>query len=208
MHQSPSFFLATFALMAALINSAACKDNREIVEQSVDPLLKSDAIVGCVVGIFDHDKTDVRGYGEIHRGAGDKPTGNTIYEIGSMTKAFTGTLLADMVKRDLVKLDDTVQNYLPANVKLHVAEKKPIKLVDLASQSSGLPRMPDNVNPKDARNPYADYTSERLFEFLKNLQVSRPPGTYEYSNLGVGLLGSLLARKAGKSYEQLVIERI
>jgi D-alanyl-D-alanine-carboxypeptidase/D-alanyl-D-alanine-endopeptidase len=196
------------AFMSMLVRTAVCKDDAKIVKQFVDPLLKADAMVGCVVGLFDGDSTQVRGYGEVHRGTADKPTGETIYEIGSMTKAFTGTLLADMVKRDLVKLDDPVQKYLPPNVTLHLAENTPAKLVDLASQSSGLPRMPDNVKPKDPRNPYADYTSERLFEFLNKHQLTRPPGKYEYSNLGMGLLGNLLGRKAGKSYEQLVVERI
>src|SRR4051812_1189631 len=208
MLQRPIIFLAMFALLTMLVRTAVCKDDSKIVEGLVNPLLKADAIVGCVVGVFDQDSTQIRGYGEVHRGAADKPTGGTIYEIGSMTKAFTGTLLGDMVKRDLVKLDDPVQKYLPANVKLHVAENKQIKLVDLASQSSGLPRMPDNVRPKDPKNPYADYTSQRLFEFLKKYEISQPPGKYEYSNLGMGLLGNLLARKAGKTYEQLVVKRI
>src|SRR3954453_4186686 len=208
MLQRHFMILATLALTATIARTAVCKDDAKIVEGLVDPLLKADAIVGCVVGVFDGGSTQIHGYGEIHRGAGDKPTGDTIYEIGSMTKAFTGTLLADMVKRHLVKLDDPVQKYLPANVKLHVAENTPIKLVDLASQSSGLPRLPDNMNPKDPKNPYADYTSQRLFAFLKKYEISRAPGKYEYSNLGMGLLGNLLARKAGKTYEQLVVERI
>ena len=72
---------------------------------------------------------------------------------------------------------------------------QPIKLVDLASQSSGLPRMPYNMGPKDIKNPYADYTPELMFEFLGKYQLQRPPGKYEYSNLGMGLLGYILARK-------------
>jgi D-alanyl-D-alanine-carboxypeptidase/D-alanyl-D-alanine-endopeptidase len=202
------FNLVAAALFTVVGCVSARADNAQIIDRLVEPVLKDEAIVGCVVGIVKDGKTEVHSYGEMHRGKGDKPDGDTIYEIGSMTKAFTGTLLADMVNRDLVKLDDPLQDFMPPGVKLHLATGQPIKLVDLASQTSGLPRMPDNFEPKDPTNPYADYTSDRLFEFLGKHRLRRPPGEYEYSNLGMGLLGTVLAKKAGKSYEQLVVERI
>ena len=101
-----------------------------------------------------------------------------------------------MVERGLVKLDDPVQQYLPADVKMPIADGKPIRLLDLATQSSGLPRMPDNFEPADPGNPYADYGERQLFAFLNGHKLRRPPGTYEYSNLGMGLLGVVLARRA------------
>ena len=174
----------------------------------VEPLIEADAMVGCVVGIIDGDKQEVRGYGSIHRGMNDKPTGDTIYEIGSVTKAFTGTLLAEMAKRGEVKLDTPLQDLLPPGVKLQLLQDKPIRLVDVASQTSGLPRLPDNFAPADKSNPYADFNAERLFEFLRNYKLTRAPGTYEYSNLGMGMLGYLLATKVGKSYEELLVDRI
>ena len=191
-----------------LASSQAFADHSQDVEQLVKPLLDSKSIVGCMVGILNDGQQEVYGFGEIHRGAGDKPNGDTVYEIGSITKAFTGTLLGDMVNRDLVKLDAPLQDFLPADVKLHQVKDHPIKLVDVASQSSGLPRMPNNFAPKDAKNPYVDYAPDRMFQFLGKLQLQRPPGEYEYSNLGMGLLGHILAQKAGKTYEQLVVERI
>jgi len=196
------------ALIMAARGGAARADHSPLVDRMVKPAIEAKAIVGCVVGIVEDGQHEVHGYGEVRLGKGDKPSGNTIYEIGSMTKAFTGTLLADMVRRNEVKLDAPLQDFLPQGVKLHTAEGKPIKLVDLASQTSGLPRMPDNFNPKEPTNPYLDYSSKRLFEFLAKHQLRRPPGEYEYSNLGMGLLGTVLARQAGKSYEQLVVERI
>src|SRR2546423_15176851 len=79
---------------------------------------------------------------------------------------------------------------------------RPITLLDLATQASGLPRMPDNFSPRDSSNPYADYSVQQLYEFLSRYQLPRDPGaTYEYSNLGMGLLGHALALKAGTSYE-------
>jgi serine-type D-Ala-D-Ala carboxypeptidase/endopeptidase len=131
-----------------------------------------------------------------------------VYEIGSVTKVFTATLLADMVERGLVKLDDAVQQYLPADVTMPIAGGKPIRLRDLATQSSGLPGMPDNFAPAHPGNPYAEYGERQLFAFLNGHTLRRPPGTHEYSNLGMGLLGVVLARRAGCTYEQLLGDRI
>jgi serine-type D-Ala-D-Ala carboxypeptidase/endopeptidase len=200
--------LSALALAAFVRSSSVQAGDSIVVDLLVEPAITNKAIVGCVIGIVDNGQREVHSYGEVHRGASDKPDGNTIYEIGSMTKAFTGTLLADMVIRNEVKLDAPLQDFLPAGTKLNVAKNQPIKLVDLASQTSGLPRLPDNIHPKDPTNPYADYSPELLFEFLGNHELRRAPGEYEYSNLGMGLLGTVLAKRAGKTYEQLVVERI
>lgn len=197
-------------LMAVLM--MGCSDLRadhsQEVKKFVDPLLKSESVVGCVVGFVDSGRHEVFDFGETRRDSGDHPDGDTIYEIGSVTKAFTGTLLADATNRGVVQLEASLQDFMPNDVTLNFAKNQPIRLVDLASQTSGLPRLPDNMQPKDPSNPYADYTSERLFEFLRKHKLRRPPGEYEYSNLGMGLLGHVLAKHAGQTYEQLVTERI
>ena len=84
-----------------------------------------------------------------------------------------------------------------------------ITLQDLATHTSGLPRMPDNFQPKDLANPYADYTVERMYQFLSRYQLTRDAGaTVDYSNLGAGLLGHVLARRAGMDYDTLVRTRV
>jgi CubicO group peptidase (beta-lactamase class C family) len=199
--------LIVAALVTFSIRSPAAADFKK-VDKLVQPLLEADVIVGCVVGIVDGNDKQVRGYGSIHHGKGDKPNGDTIYEIGSVSKAFTGILLADMAARGEVKLDALLQDLLPRGVKLQLYRDKPIRLVDVASQTSGLPRLPDNLAPKDPADPYADYTSERMFDFIGRHELRRAPGKYEYSNLGMGLLGYVLADKLGKTYEQLLVERV
>ena len=135
--------------------------------------------------------------------------GDTIFEIGSATKVFTSLLLADMVQRGEVALNDPVAKFLPAGVSVPERNGRQITLVDLATHTSGLPRLPANLNPKDPNNPYADYTPEQLYQFLSSYQLPRDIGAqYEYSNLGGGLLGFALARRAGMSYEALVKSRI
>jgi CubicO group peptidase (beta-lactamase class C family) len=134
---------------------------------------------------------------------------NSVFEIGSITKAFTGILLADMVARGEVSLTAPVSEYLPSGVSVPSRGGRMITLLDLATHHSALPRMPTNFSPGDVRNPYADYTDEDLFAFLGGHTLRRDIGSeYEYSNLAVGLLGVALAHVAGESYEALVRTRI
>jgi D-alanyl-D-alanine-carboxypeptidase/D-alanyl-D-alanine-endopeptidase len=177
---------------------------RAILQSRVD----TKQTVGIVVGTLDHGRTSIYTAGS--PGApGVALDGNTEFEIGSITKVFTASILADMVDKREVKLDDPVAKYLPTSVKVPSRNGKQITLLDLATQSSGLPRMPDNFHPKDQANPFADYTVDQMYAFLSSYQLLRDIGSkYEYSNLGVGLLGHALALRAGKSYEDLVTERI
>ena len=132
-----------------------------------------------------------------------------VFEIGSVTKTFTAAILADMVARGEVRLDDPVAKFLPASVRVPSYNGKQITLVDLATQSSGLPRLPGDFAPHDSSNPYADYSVAQLYAFLSSYQLPRDVGaTYEYSNLGMGLLGHALTLKARMSYEDLVHQRV
>jgi D-alanyl-D-alanine-carboxypeptidase/D-alanyl-D-alanine-endopeptidase len=164
---------------------------------------------GIVVGLLDADgKTRIIAYNERGHGEGAFDE-NSVFEIGSITKAFTGALLADMVSRGEVALADPVSKYLPSNVRMPSRGGKQITLLDLATQTSALPRLPGNMKPADIMNPYADYSVEQMYAFLSTVELTRDIGAqYEYSNLGVGLLGHVLALRAGKPYEQLVTERI
>ena len=156
---------------------------------------------GIVVGLLDAD-------GRRRVVAVGVPA-DRVFEIGSITKTFTGSILATMVADGSVRLDDPVAKYLPATVRVPARNGRQITLVDLATQSSGLPRLPSNMAPRDSTNPYADYSVDQMYAFLSTYELPRDPGeTYEYSNLGVGLLGHALALKAGVSYEELVRRRV
>ena len=135
---------------------------------------------------------------------------NIVFEIMSITKVLTALMLIDMAQRGEVAVDDPVAKYLPSSVTLHENDR-PITLLDLASYTSGLPNMPDNLPPNWWANPNSlrDYTADKLYEFLSSYMPKYQPGThYEYANVGFGLLGIALARRAGKSYEELLIERV
>jgi serine-type D-Ala-D-Ala carboxypeptidase/endopeptidase len=201
-------FACIVTLFVACLPRANAADLQQQIDTLAKPLIADGTAVGFVVGVTRDGKTLFLSYGETVKGSRAAPNPDTVYEIGSVTKVFTATLLADMVERGLVKLNDPVQQYLPGDVKMPVADGKPIRLLDLATQSSGLPRMPDNLTPSNPLNPYADYEERQLFAFLNGHKLRRPPGTYEYSNLGMGVLGVVLARRAGSTYEQLLSDRI
>lgn len=164
---------------------------------------------GLAVGIIDDSGARLFCKGTLEKGAGGEVNGETVFEIGSITKVFTALLLEEMAESGEVKLDDPIGKYLPASVKTPARQGRQITLVDLATQTSGLPRLPDNLAPKDSDNPYADYTVEQLYEFLARYELKRDIGEkYRSSNLGGGLLGHVLALRAGTNYEALALERI
>ncbi len=192
---------------------------REVLVQRID---QEHRAVGIVVGIVSDQGTRIISYG---RAKVDGPQakgfdgdaaaltrpldGDTVFEIGSITKTFTANILADMARKGEVNLDDPVAKYLPDGVKVPRKGGKDITLRLLAQHMSGLPRMPANFHPSDPSNPYADYDATAMYAFLAQVEPAREPGEdMEYSNFGYGLLGNTLALKAGMSYAELLNERI
>ncbi len=179
---------------------------RRLLAERVDVHQQS---VGIVVGVLEPSGRRIVTYGNRAKSDPTPLDGDTMFEIGSITKVFTSLLLADAVQRGEVALTDPVTKYLPPEVKMPERGDRAITLIDLATHTSGLPRLPTNLTPRDPSNPYADYSVQQLYEFLSTYQLPRDIGSqYEYSNLGAGLLGHVLARRAGTTYESLVRERI
>lgn len=164
---------------------------------------------GLVAVVLDNGRRLDAAYGRSDSADSRALDADTVFEIGSITKVFTALLLADMIVRGEVAASDPVAKFLPDDVRVPYFESTPITLLDLATYTSGLPRMPANFAPRNASNPYADYSVEQLYDFVSNHKLRFRPGThYEYANLGFGLLGHALALRAGKSYEELVVSRI
>lgn len=198
--------IAVTALRAAESMAPSDSEIRKILAQRVDDYRQS---VGIVAGVIEPGHESVVAYGKLNQGDPRPLNGDTIFEIGSITKVFTSLLLADMVERGEVALNDPVAKYLPQGV--HVPERggRSITLLDLATHTSGLPSAPTNFKPKDPSNPYADYSEKQLYEFLSSYTLTRDIGSkYQYSNIGGGLLGLALARRGGTDYETLVKSRI
>ena len=195
--------------MPSLLRKPGLASDADIRQILVDRIDQQHQSVGIVVGVIGPEGRRVIAYGHLEKGDPRPLNGDTIFEIGSVTKVFTSLLLADMVQRGEVALADPVAKCLPPVAKMPERNRRSIALVDLATHTSGLPRLPTNMSPKDPNNPYADYSVEQLYRFLSRYQLSRDIGSqYEYSNLGGGLLGYVLALRAGMTYEALVESRI
>ncbi len=165
--------------------------------------------LALVVGVIDAQGRRVVSYGSLARDDARPLDGDTVFEIGSITKVFTSLVLMDMVQKHELDVTDPVAKFLPTTARIPERNDRKITLQDLATQSSGLPRMPSNFSPKDKNNPYADYDAERLYAFLAGYKLTRNIGArFEYSNLGVGLLGHALSQRDGHDYETMLRTRV
>jgi len=181
-------------------------DIRAFLEQRIEVEKKD---VGMVIGLVDEHGSSIVSCGKMDDGGGPEVNAHTLFEIGSITKTFTALLLQDMIERGEMELDDPVARYLPKLVRMPTRNGRKITLFHLVTHTSGLPRNPENLDPKRADNPLAEYTTEKLYAYLSGCQLTRHPGAkFEYSNLGSGLLGHVIALKAGTDYESLVMDRI
>lgn len=133
---------------------------------------------------------------------------NCVFEIGSISKVFTSSLLSNLVSEEKIALDDNIQNYFDFNIKINDT----ITFKNLANHTSGLPRLPSNLNLllADQNNPYKDYDTNMLTQYLtEKIKLKQKPGTkYEYSNLGAGILSFVLSKIANSSYEKLLQKKI
>ena len=192
----------------------SCADRRaELVEDRVNGILDRHARkhVGVAVGVCWRGEAWTFARGRISAERRVPPGSETFFEIGSISKVFTATVLADMVEEGLVAFDDPVQRYLPDDVVLPI-RGRPVTLADLATQTSGLPRLPAGLLRQSLRkrqNPYARFTAADLHRAIAAARLRNEPGEkLRYSNFGFGLLGHVLALRTGQTYEKLVRERI
>jgi serine-type D-Ala-D-Ala carboxypeptidase/endopeptidase len=185
----------------------------ELVEELVEGILDRHARkhVGVAVGVWWRGEAWTFGRGRISAYRLSPPGPDTIFEIGSITKVFTATVLADMAEEGILALDDPVQRYLPEGIELPV-RGRPLSLADLAAQTSGLPRLPTGLvrlSVRQRHNPYESFTVADLERAIGAARLKGEPGEkVRYSNFGFGLLGHVLALCAGQSYEQLVRIRV
>jgi D-alanyl-D-alanine-carboxypeptidase/D-alanyl-D-alanine-endopeptidase len=190
--------LATKIAAAGLLPERVFKAAQERIDAGEYPAL--------VIGYVDGDKSEVDTFGKLDDGKA--PDADTVFEIGSITKTFTATLLAEAVQSGTLKLDTPVASLLP-EFKIPSRNGKRITLGDIATQHSGLPRLPGNFEPADPGNPYADYDEANLKAFLAGYELPRDPGaSYEYSNLAFGVLGLALAQHAHLTYGALLQQKI
>lgn len=181
----------------------------EDVKGNIKLRVDNEINTGIVIGIIDGDETQYYSYGVKSLDAHSPVDEHSVFEIGSITKTFTGIILADRVIKGEMNLDDSLQKYLPEGITAPMRNGESIKLVHLSNHTSSLPRMPDNFNPANPANPFADYSEKQLYDFLGSYELPRDIGSqYEYSNYAAGLLGHIIAAQQGITYEALMMDVI
>jgi len=180
----------------------------EAVEMTGTMLFLQTRVPAFVIGAIRNDETVVYGFGKITPDRDQAPDGDTILRIGSISKAFTGAVLASLVADGSVKLTDRLQDHLTWDVAVPEAEGKPIRLIELATHSSGLPREVDRA-PGPPEDPFRTLTKDAYIAGLKSNPLLFPPGTgILYSNFAFDLLGAALSEAAGRPYGELLRERV
>ena len=206
----PPHALLLVAMIVALAPALAPAQHvtDEWIEQMAAPLIENRVVDGLSIGYIEGDR-----FGIVHLGSATRSGKNadnlTLYELGSISKVFTGILLADAVLRGQVDLNAPAAVANAAGIRLPSRDGKPITWLDLSTHRSGLPRLPGNFAPTDMKNPYRGYDAKQAAAFVNDYALPRTPGEkQEYSNLGTALLGYLVAQQAGKSYDEHLRERI
>lgn len=189
------------------------KDSLDLmVEHLVRPYIQKGNTCGLVLAVIHKGKMRKYSYGSVGKKVKQLPDSeNMIFEIGSVTKTFNSLILAQEVVAGRMKLNDPINLYLPDSIPALNFQGKPITLQDLANHTSGFPRLPANIfNARvDPKDPYKHYLPDSLYSFLRHYHPSVVPGTvFSYSNFGAGVLGTILERKSGSSFESLIVNRI
>ena len=198
----------TAAIISAAGSLGAQPSETEIRRILADRVDARHCATGMTVGVIGPNGRLVVSCGRLDKDDPRQVNGDTVFEIGSVTKVFTSLLLADMVAHGEVALDDPVAKYLPRNIRVAEKDGRAITLVDLSTHRSALPFFPSNFPPTEDRAAYARYTVEQLYDSLSSPLPRAPGERWEYSNTGAGVLGLALARRAGMDYEELVRTRI
>ena len=191
--RTPFFLLAVFL-------SAACQAaDSGYIRDRLESAVSRGTVGAAVFGAYDQGDVAIYGYGRVGPDQPREPDGDTLFEIGSITKVFTAILVQRLVDQDRVAWDHPISRYL-GDVSFENESVGAITLRSLATHSSGLPRLPDNLAPEDGLDPYADYEQSELNSFLGSFDPEYPSTEYAYSNLGLGLLGSIAAEAAELGY--------
>ena len=184
-------------------------DYAPMVARQVTPGIKAEIFPGAMVGIYKDGQTHFYPVGTLSFDLDEAPTEDTLYEIGSISKVVTGVLFADAIRRGEVTRETLVNDLLPEGYQTQSKDGEDIRLWHLTSHTSGWSTAPANLAPTDGEKPFAGFTETMLFEAAAMMPPKSKPGTaFEYSNMGVGLLGTLIAKNAGGEYESLVKQRV
>lgn len=195
------------ALLAIALSPACQARDSGDIHERINNAVSRGKVGAAVFGTYDQDDIAVYAYGETSPGQSQRPDGDTLFEIGSITKVFTAVLVQRLAEQGRLDWDQPISSYLTES-QFDNESVGAITLRSLATHSSGLPRLPGNFSPGDNLDPYADYTRNDLNAFLSSFDPRSLSSEYAYSNLGFGLLGSIAADAAQTDYPTAINEYV
>jgi CubicO group peptidase (beta-lactamase class C family) len=204
-HKRPSYPLILILFLC--FNLGVCQIP-ELLKQEIQYRVKNQINPSIAVGLTDSTGTHfyVHGWSDLKKQ--NKADKQTLYELGSITKAFTGLLLAKYAVEDSLNLLSPVDEFLPDSITLKDKKGQHISLKSLATHSSGLPRLPSNLNVSNQLDPYAGYGQKAMYTFLSHHTPRTVGRSFVYSNLGFALLGDVLSSYKKTPYRDLIKEEI
>lgn len=214
------FFLIIFVAVIAALGAVGflkyrfdhSPDNHDLVaaiDRELGKVQKSNSFYGAVVGVYKQGQVFTKAYGASGPNGSAVLPPDAVFEVGSISKVFTSSLLQIMADDGVLSLDDKLSDILGDKVEIS-SDIARITLRQLATHTSGLPRLSASFfdESTDPLNPYAGLKAEHLKAYLANPTDIRPPGKFEYSNLGMGLLGYVLEQVSGDDWDTLVQAKI
>jgi D-alanyl-D-alanine-carboxypeptidase/D-alanyl-D-alanine-endopeptidase len=182
---------------------------KEKVDKMGTPLVKGEWMTSLSIGILHPNGVEYYNYGSLNKKEEREPRRDSIYEIGSISKVFTGLLLAEKANSNKLSLTEPLNSWALKDWALPTQNDISISALHLSTHTAGLPRLPVGFVPSNLQNPYAEYSPDKLRASLQNTKLKTVPGEKVlYSNLGVGLLGYALTQYTKKSYSELLSETV
>ncbi len=192
------------------------KDLEAAIDAEVNKTLTSGQFPGIVVGVYKDGRSFIKGYGTVKKDAPAVPTSTTLFQIGSVSKLLTASLLQSLCDEGVVSMDATLNELLGTSMPLSPAVQS-VTLRQLVTHTSGFPSIPQSLEDKATQvagndklllDPYSHLGPSYVFDYLATAQDKREAGRFEYSNYGMGLLAHVLEKVTGRDYESLVKEKV
>lgn len=207
---------ALFYLRHRMDNAIDKKNLEVMVDVEVDKFLRRGRFRGVVVGVYKDGESFIKGYGSVSGEATSTPDATTIFQIGSLSKLLTASLLQALCDEGVVTMEASLGDLLGSSMPLSPAAQR-VTLKQLVTHTSGFPSVPKSVGAKVTQmageddvllDPYSYLGPQEMFDYLATTDDKREAGRFEYSNFGMGLLGHILEVVTGQEFESLVVSKV
>lgn len=205
-----------FYLKYRMANAKDEKNLQAAIDGEILKFARQPNFRGLAIGVYKDGKSYFKGYGALSETVDASPDATTIFQIASVSKLFTATVLQILCDEGVVSMDATLAELIGHSMPLSAAAQQ-VTLRQLATHTSGFPRIPRSLEEKAIAaakgddpllDPYSHLGPQFFFDYLATTEDKKEPGRFEYSNFGMGLLAHVLERVTGKDYESLVSEKI